>query len=263
MSYITNKLEGNNPATASSVVSTGNVSGTYGSFTSLGVTGNAYVHSITLDAGNASQYPIKLQPATASLSPSQAGVINYDGTVFYATPMDSQRGIWPTLQYYSLESDRTTTLGNGNPASVLGVGAALTANTRYNFQIDVIVNHSTGNRTPTISWDGGSTLSKIIYQSITMANALGVAGTAHYTLYNTLTSGFTTGVNLTSSAINAGDDIGISLWGTVDVGSTGGTFTPLLGWSADPGTVIVRAQSSMSIFPVSVSGSNTNVGNWS
>ena len=233
----------------------------------VGIAGNVYAQSLTLSAGTASQYPLMFTAASALLNPSQAGVVNYDGTVFYSTPMVSQRGIIPSNQYYALKSNRTFVPGNANPANVLGVGVTLSASTRYEFTFYINVSQTAGGISPTLAWGGTATsyITQISYQASTLISAFGTEGNG-VDLANLQTSNFGTGVNLTQGGpagqAGAGVPVSMKLYGMVDVGSTGGTFYPEIGWSGTPGTVTVYALSRMSISPVSLNSGNTSVGLW-
>jgi hypothetical protein len=233
----------------------------------VGIAGNVYALSLTLSAGTASQYPLMFTPARALLNPPQTGVVNYDGTVFYATPIGSQRGIIPTEQYYTLKSNRTFVPGNANPANVLGVGVTLSASTRYEFSFYINVSQSAGNLSPNLAWGGTATsyITQISYQASTLISAFGTEGNG-VDLANLQTSTFGTGVNLTQGGpagqAGAGVPVSIKLFGMVDVGTTGGTFYPEIGWSGTPGTVTVYALSRMSITPISTNSGNTSVGTW-
>ena len=233
----------------------------------VGISGNVYAQSLTLAAGTASQYPLMFTPASALLNPSQTGVVNYDGTVFYATPIGSQRGIIPANQYYALKNNRTFVPGNSSPASVFGVGVTLSASTRYEFSFYINVSQSAGGISPTLAWGGTATgnIVQLSYQVSTLISAYGTEGNG-VDLANLLTSGFGTGVGLTQGGpagqAGAGVPVSMKLYGMVDVGSTGGTLYPEIGWSGTPGTVTVYALSRMSIAPISINSSNTSVGTW-
>jgi len=232
----------------------------------VGIQGNVYAQSVTLSAGTASQYPLKFTSASALLNPTQAGVVNYDGTVFYATPSGLQRGVIPVNQYYVLNSNRTYTPGSGAVSSIFGVGVTLTANTRYQFTIIANASNSAGGVSPNIAWGGNATLTQVNYQITTFIAALGTATINGENLDNTITSNFSTGVNITAAGgagqPAAGTPLSFTLFGMVDVGASGGTFIPELGWSGNPGTVTVGALSRMYISPVSIGGGNTSVGTW-
>jgi len=70
------------------------------------------------------------------------------------------------------------------------------------------------------------------------------------------------GPGLSVGQAGAGVPVSIKLFGMVDVGTTGGTFYPEIGWSGTPGTVTVYALSRMSITPISTNSGNTSVGTW-
>jgi hypothetical protein len=210
--------------------------------------------------------PINFTSGTLKTNAS-SGSVEYDGTVFYATPIGSQRGVISTNQYYVLKNNRTFIPGNATPANVLGVGVTLSASTRYEFTFYINVSQTAGGISPNLAWGGTATgnIIQLSYQVTTLISAFGTEGN-NAALANLLTSNFGTGVNLTQGGpagqAGAGVPVSMKLHGMVDIGTTGGTFYPEIGWSGTPGTVTVYALSRMLITPVSVNNGNTSVGTW-
>ena len=224
----------------------------------VGIAGNVFAKSITLSAGTASQYPLKFTQASTLLNPSQSGEMNYDGTVFYATPLGTQRGVISTEQNYILNVPYSFTPGNGSPTSLFGISPNVTANVRYRFNISASVIHDTNNGTMNFSFGGGSSISKVLYKADTVIGQQGVSGNSISVLSNSVTS-----TTLFSSNANAGVSVSFVINGMVDIGSTGGTLTPQIGWSITPGLVTVGYLSGMYIYPIGTTTGNTVVGNWS
>ena len=56
---------------------------------------------LELAAGTTSVAPVKLNSGT-NLTSAAAGIVEYDGKVFYATPQGAQRGVVPGMQFYVL-----------------------------------------------------------------------------------------------------------------------------------------------------------------
>ena len=74
----------------------------------------------------------KVVIANTALSTASAGTLEYDGGELYFTPLGTQRGLVPGMQYYRLDSSLAGS--NVNTAqSILGVGVTLSANTVYYF----------------------------------------------------------------------------------------------------------------------------------
>ena len=74
----------------------------------VGATGTITMSLPTvLPAGTAALSPLKMTSGTVNTTPV-AGVVEYDGNVFYATAdTTSGRGLWPTIQYFRLTADVT------------------------------------------------------------------------------------------------------------------------------------------------------------
>lgn len=217
--------------------------------------------TVALAAGTTTSAPLKLQSGT-NLATASAGNIEYDGKVIYATPSDAQRSIVRAEQLFSLNTNRTYTPGNSNPASVLGVGVSVSANTRYWFRIKLFVTRNGGanNHAATLAWGGNATLSRITYSVI--SSITGATPGAASLMDNSATTNFGTGVAVTAAG---NQDVAYSLLitGIVDV-TNSGTLIPEIGWAdgINPGTVTVFAPSMMLIYPISATGANTSVGTW-
>ena len=215
------------------------------------------VGNLYIAAGNAANPSLNFTSGTIATTPS-AGGMEYDGLAFYATPMGSQRGVVQTPQYYVLDVPHNYTPGSSTPTSLFGVSPAVTANTRYVFNIYATVLHSTNNGTMNFSFGGGATVNQVYYQASTTRGPLGTSTTTQ----DTVVSNVATSTTLFGTNANSGTVVSIAINGTVDIGNTGGTLTPLIGWNITPGLVTVGYLSSMNLYPVSTTTGNTAVGNW-
>jgi hypothetical protein len=112
-------------------------------------TGAATEIPLSFDASNNATFPgqVNLVAGTTSIAPldfvsgslltsANAGAIEYDGKVIYATPQGAQRGVIPGMQYFRLDSNATAgfniaTIGqpffvNGNSTASSITGTTLT-----------------------------------------------------------------------------------------------------------------------------------------
>lgn len=198
-----------------------------------------------------------------TLSTAEAGGIEYDGKVFYATPQGTQRGIIPGAQYYRLNS---TLAGANNTTaqSILGVGCTLSSSTVYAFEGQFALSKTAGitGHTMAIGFGGTATLNNIGYQSINQGDSTAFttvpyAGTFFWAWLQTASSTVITGSNATAGSYRS-----IIVKGTVSVNS-GGTFIPEYKLSAAPGGAYTsQIGSYFLIYPVGASGAATSVGTW-
>ena len=201
----------------------------------------------------------------APLPAAQPGVMEYDGRVLYFTPQDQERGVIPAQQWYVLNSDRNLTFAATTPQSLFGVGVHVSNSTRYHFRIKATIsrNAGTNNTALTLGWRGTATMARISY---TVISALGAAATpaTTYLYETTLVANFTNQITVTS--INSPpDSADIVITGIIDVGAAGvGYVDPYISWTgaAAAGSVTVSALSNFEMYPVGVTGANTQVGNW-
>ena len=92
---------------------------------------NSIVHpsgtanNITLDnAGNVTLASDLNFTSTTLASPTSAGLMEYNGTALHFTPLGTQRGIVPGMQYFRLNSDLAGLNATGNQ-NIFGVGVTL------------------------------------------------------------------------------------------------------------------------------------------
>jgi hypothetical protein len=236
-------------------------------FANLSVTGNITVFGNII--ANSTTYLANvgniLFANTSPLPTANPGVMEYDGRVLYFTPQDQERGVVPNQQWYVLNADRNLTYATTAAQSLFGVGAHVSNSTRYWFRIKATISRSSGtnNTALTLGWRGSATMARISY---TVISALGAVSTpaATFIYETTLVSNFTNQLTVTSIS-SPPDSADIVITGVIDVGAAGvGYVDPYISWTgaAAAGSVTVAALSNFEIYPVSVTGANTNVGNW-
>lgn len=216
---------------------------------------------MTLPAGSASAAPFNLTSGT-NLTSAAAGAVEYDGTAFYATPLGTQRGVIPGMQYFRLNSN----LAGANSTAVqntFGVGVTLSSSTVYKFQAEFQLYKTAGTTGHTVSmlFGGTATLNSIYY---TVAIATGTA-----TQSNFIDTAVAEAVvnQATATVINTNSSTAIlsryyTMSGIVSV-NAGGTFIPQYQMSAAPGGAYsTMANSSILIYPIGVAGANISVGTW-
>jgi hypothetical protein len=71
------------------------------------------------------------------------------------------------------------------------------------------------------------------------------------------------GGGLTTGANVAGTEYVHRIVGMIDIGATGGTLIPNIGFNSNGTGVTVNAQSWIRLTPVSATGANTVIGTWS
>jgi hypothetical protein len=207
----------------------------------------------------------KVVIANTALSTASAGTLEYDGGELYFTPLGTQRGLIPGMQYYRLNS----TVAGANSTSVqsvFGVGCTLSANTVYQFEIFYCITKSAGVTSHTVSslFGGTATLNNINYSIFIPQSS--VTGTVNGVPTTTIGYGMyiqqASATVITGAIALAAQAVYPSVKGTVSV-STGGTFIPQYQLSAAPGgAYTTQAGSYFLIYPIGSSGSNTNIGTW-
>lgn len=202
---------------------------------------------------------------SSPLSTAYPGTMEYDGRVLYFTGQDQERGIVPNQEWYVLNADRGLTYASTTPQSLFGVGVHVSNNTRYWFRLKATISRSAGtnNTALTLGWRGSAVLSKLNY---TAQGSIGAVSTptSSTTYETTLVAGFTVQTAVTGTS-NPPDSTTLVIQGMIDVGATGaGYVEPFISWTGvtAPGSVTVSSLSYFQLFPLGVTGSNTNVGNW-
>jgi hypothetical protein len=139
--------------------------------------------------------------------------------------------------------------------SLFGVGATVAANTRYEFEL-VFTANGPNKHQSLFSIGGVATPTRLSYWTHNTTQSGGPL------IYITKTSGFATGENICLSNV-AGTEYAHHIVGMIDIGATGGTLIPNIGFNANGTGVTVNAQSWIRLTPVGATGANTVIGTWS
>lgn len=214
-----------------------------------------------LAAGTTTVPPLDFVAGTNMTTPD-TGAMEYDGTSLMFTPIGVQRGIVPGMQFYRLNS-ALVGLNSTAVQNIIGVGCTLSSSTVYQYECLFVGTKTAGTTSHSINFGfgGTATLNNIGYFALAdnQNNTLPVvtANTADIGYVNTAT------LRVLIPSSNAATLVYMMrLTGTVSV-NVGGTFIPQYSLTAAPGGAYTTAIGSyMTIYPISASGSNTNVGTW-
>ena len=203
----------------------------------------------------------KINVPNIALGTAVAGMMEYDGKVPYFTPLGTQRGVVPGMQYYVLNSGYVGTQVT-TAQSLFGVGVTLSASTIYAFQSLWAIAKTAGTTTHNVSmlFGGTATVNSIQYivfgSGGSTYNTLQTAAT-NYNIANTTSS-----ITLTGNQTNAISMTNYRCEGIVSI-NAGGTFIPQYALSAAPGgAYTTQVGSYFLIYPIGAAGSNVSVGTW-
>lgn len=224
---------------------------------------NAAVH---LPAGTSSQTPLQFTAGSLLTTPTP-GAMNYDGSAFYATPVGLSRGLLPAQQQFVLNTTRNLTAGTTAAQSVFGSAVRLEANTRYYYEMTILVakNGSASNQ-PTINYGlsvggGGSITSHFYTVNSSVTATLGSVNSGSE-MFNYITTGFATGVPVTAAMPISTSYARVAVKGYIDM-NVAGTIDFQIAFSDAPNSSCsIQPKSGIFIYPVSPAGQNTNVGSW-
>jgi hypothetical protein len=261
-------VTGGNIATTGRITATGNVSG--GNLTTAGaVSATGAVSGLTVagfvrpTAGSASQAPVVLTAGT-NTSVISAGAVEYNGSVFFASPAAGQRGLLSAEYLVTLASNYT---GNDNASAqkVFNVptdgAVAILANTTYMIEglyiIAPAINFNAESLQTLFALSGGATLTSIRYVA-DVSTGLANASTA-IKRTQIATAG---AVTVTDAAPGgAATNFTVQIRGIIRT-NTAGTLTPQFQFTGTPGSApVVQANSFFRLVPVG-SGSTTTIGAW-
>jgi hypothetical protein len=224
------------------------------------IANNAKAHfgqDLQLATGTAAISPLVFTAGT-NLTTAAAGVLEFDGTAFYATPVASNRSVAAGIHFTTCTADFTgTNVATAQPVfNTTEDVITLPASTTYLFE-GIYHIHTTGTTSHTfgILFGGTATLTDIGFAASTTNAATEVLG-AEQTLWCTaatiqvLTAGTATATHHT-----------VRLKGIVRINGAG-TFIPQYQWGTAPGVAGVTLKDSY--FTMTPLGSNTvkAVGNW-
>lgn len=201
-------------------------------------------------------------PNIALATPS-AGMVEYNGTAPFLTPMGTQRGVIPAEQLYVLSSPYVGVNATG-AQSMFGVGVTLSSSTVYAFEAVYALSKSAGTTSHSLSilFGGTATLNSIAYQINGQYNGtgFGVTTTALSNMQPNFiqsAAAFSVGSNSTANIFFM-----VLVKGIVSI-NAGGTLIPQYQLSAAPGGAYSTATGSyFKIYPIGAAGSNISVGTW-
>lgn len=211
---------------------------------------------IVLAAGGTADAPIKFQSGT-NLTTAEAGAVEYNGTVFFSSTNDSQRGVSPSVLFTHCGSNHTMSNVNTAQSAFNSAQDTLTleASTTYFFEAMYNMTHGTTTHTTAHGFGGTATFNSLEYQAMIWTAAANTIATAQSTTWVT---GAAAKV-LNATAGTAGCHI--QLRGTISV-NAGGTIIPQITFSADPtGTILMLRGSYFRLYRIGTAAP-TFVGNW-
>lgn len=263
--------------TATNITVTGNINGNLSGTT---VTANSFVGtiitpaqpnitsvgtltSLTIGPGSTTTYALKFSTGT-NLTTPQSGAIEYNGTVFYATPVDQERGIVVTEQKYILDANRS--LNNDLVSqSLFGAGFHATGGVRYRYQILCTITKTAGNSVSIgygLLVNGGGALARHTYRVESTIGATATTPTPVYAMRNSVTTNFATPVDVTGPLTNGASGSTFNIQGVIEVISSGYVTPQITFLSNAPTGATLSANATIRVFPVGSTGTNTVVGNW-
>lgn len=212
---------------------------------------------LTPPAGTTSVAPLDFTSGT-NLSTPLAGAMEYDGNRLMFTPVGTQRGVVPGMQFYCLQTARTFATST-SVVSLFDVGVTLSSSTVYAFEsLFVLQKTNTTTAICNVGFGGTATVNNILYQTLSVFDPGTVplvdSNNNMAVINTTAMTGFT--ISASVGVVTA------FMTGTVSV-NAGGTFIPQYSQTAaGTGTTTHLAGSYFRIYPIGVSGSNISVGTW-
>ena len=217
------------------------------------------VTGVTVGAGGLVTAANGIVMSPMSLGTPITGEFEYDGRVPYFTPLDTQRGLIPGMQFYFLN----TPIVNPNTTStysIYGVSVNLSSSTVYQFEGLFALLRSGGSTGYALNMGFGGTVTtnSVLYQvhMVYQGSTIPVIDTSNViSLVNT--------TEMTAITPSASVGVGTAyIKGMISV-NAGGTFSPQYSCSAAPGgTMTCQTGSYFAIYPVGAAGSNISVGSW-
>lgn len=208
----------------------------------------------------------KVVIANTALSTASAGTLEYDGGELYFTPLGTQRGIIPGMQYYVLNSGLAGANATGNQ-SIFNVGVTLSSSTIYNFEIYFVLIKTAGTTSHSLNFGfGGTATTNWINYNLIASFMGGTFGTFNAygtnSAYGGIVNNTTAMTAMTTATTVQNVIVTPTVKGTISV-NAGGTFIPQYSLSAAPGgAYTTQAGSYVLIYPVGASGGNISIGTW-
>ena len=250
---------GTTVAASVNVTTTGNLIATTGR---IGAGVAAPTAFVDVAAGTATVPQMKIASGTLLTIPV-AGSLERDVSTAYFTPSGTARGLIPAESMFQLGADRA--LANVITAqSIFGVSTALSASTRYEYELDVVFqNTAVSAKAIQYALAGTATLASHDYNVTTFFAALTTTPTAPTMMYNRITSGFPTLVTVTAASAAAAGYFVMRIRGSFDVAAAGqGTVDFQMAFTVAPTVGTALAASHIILWPVGNITGNTSVGNW-
>lgn len=256
---------GGTNASSAGITAFNNITG----YTAAGATGTTSTNlvfstaptltGVSLAAGTNTVAPLTLTSGT-NLTTAAAGVVEYDGTSFYATSVASSRQVVDAEQFVCVGATPVSLSNSSTSAQSIFAAAndtlTLAAATTYFFESYLYITTGTTSHTTAIGFGGTATFTSILYDA-TLVSAAATTIATTVSSVEVITASATV---LNAASTNAATKI--RLRGVMRI-NAGGTIIPQVTFSAGPtGTCQTNTNSYFRIWPV---GSNTveAVGNWS
>lgn len=201
-----------------------------------------------LSAGTASFAPLTYT-AGISLTTAAAGATEFDGTVFYSTPVASARGLSPSTMFSIVPAGDFNLLTNSGVQAAFpttGDVWTLEAATAYFFEGAYYITHSTTTCTTAMAFATGGSFTSIYYTALSVINAADGAPAAPVMTWVDTNA---------STVVTATSTVGwaIRFQGIARMNS-GGTVTPQVSWSANTTAPVMKVNSFIKFTPL---GTNT------
>lgn len=220
--------------------------------------------TVVTAAGTATIPPLKLQSGT-NLTTAAAGAIEYDGRVFYSSPVASGRGVSPSNFWKVLAANNT--LASSTSAQAIfddtGTGAITVASdTTYEFEMLLYVNTmsaTSGNATFSIGGSTGPNPGTAVLESV-MYQWHGLDNTTPTTVAAGQYGISITDASAVLATAGTGTSMIVSMKGIFRV-TTGGTIIPSIALVTATAAVVAK-NSYIKISPLGTS-TVASIGNWS
>lgn len=219
-----------------------------------GVTPSAYM---TLSAGTATANfsPLKFTTGT-SLATPEAGAMEYDGKVFYSTPVASARGVSPSEMHSIIPSgDFSLSTGTAVQSAFSSTGDVwnLEAATTYEMEGHYFITKTTASITTALAFalGGSASVTSIRYTALASNAAADAVGTPSMTEID----------QVASTVVNGGSAAAVDIYfkGIIRMNAAG-TVTPQIQFSGAPTSPVMKASSFINFTPIGSNTQNT-VGN--
>lgn len=210
-------------------------------------------------ATTANNEPLRFTAGTGLLSTPVSGAVEYDGDVFYASPVDDKRGVIASSYIRCLASNNTLS-DTDSAQNVFASPSAITlsASTTYDFEAMYVITRAAGAVNHTIStlFALSGTLTSVTYVVETTSSAGNVL-TAVSRIYSTAA----TAVVVTAASTATNENVTIRLRGVMRTNAAG-TVTPQIRYSAAPGGQPTVVQNSFIRFTAIGDSGVDSIGEW-